>query len=342
MKVAPRQTASFLNAIPPTIRAILLHGSDIGAIAERAGIIARKYATDLDDVFSVTRIDGEQIAGDPSAIGDSAAEIALLGDLRLVLVKGRGAELLEACKLALKRDLSGAFIVVEARETTSKQAIVKLFEAADNAASIGCYADSDADLGQLFRDIMSRDNISVDSDATSIVLQRLGNDRAGSRMEIEKLALMVGPNGNLNSEDVSVALGDSSVLATSDIACAAADGQVDALNRALARAWGEDSNAVMVLRGCQTHFKQLMLAGQGMSRGKSTSQAIKDLRPPVFFKMQDVLARQLRYWSAKHALAAVNRLQDCELQVKSNVPDDRTIAAQCLLGICLRAKALQG
>lgn len=341
MKVTPRQTASFINAIPANIRAVLLHGSDIGAITERASTIAYKYATDLDDVFSVTKIDGERVAGDPAIIGDSAAEIALLGDLRLVLVKGRGTELLEACKLALKSNLSGAFIVVEARETTARHAIVKLFETAENAASIGCYADSDADLGQMLREIMTRDSISVESDAASIILQRLGSDRAGSRMEMEKLALMAGPHGTLTSKNVSEALGDSSVLANSDVACAAADGNVDALNHALARAWGEDTNSVMVLRGCQTHFRQLMLAGQGMSRGKSSSQAIKDLRPPVFFKMQETLARQLRFWSAKSALDAVNRLQDCELQVKSNVPDDRIIAAQCLLGICLRAKALQ-
>jgi DNA polymerase-3 subunit delta len=342
MKVAPRQTTSFLNAIPATIRAILLHGSDVGQISERASLIAKKYSTDLDDVFSVTRIDGETLSNEPSAIADAAVEIALLGDVRLVLVKGRGAELLESCKLALKSDLSGSFIVVEARDTTSRHAIVKLFESADNAASIGCYADGDADIGQLARDIMARDNISMDQDALAIIIRRLGSDRAGSRMEIEKLALMAGPNGKLTGADVSVALGDSGVLVISDVASAAADGQIDALNAALKKAWSEDSNAVMILRGCQTHFRQLMLAGAGIAKGKSNSQAIKDLRPPVFFKMQDVLARQLRYWPAKMALDAVNRLQDCELQVKSGAVDDKTITAQCMLGLCLRAKALKG
>ena len=141
---------------------------------------------------------------------------------------------------------------------------------------------------------------------------------------------------------MSTALGDSSTLVISDIACAVADGQIDGLKRALDKAWSDDSNAIMVLRGSQTHFRQLMLSCQGASRGKSITQAIKDLRPPVFFKMQDILARQARFWSAKTALDAMNRLQDCELQIKSGAPTDRVLAAQCLLGLCLRAKAMRG
>ena len=161
MKVPPRQISTFLRQPPAEIRAALLHGTDAGLIAERSKTLALLYAADPDDVFSVTRLDGDQLVREPGLIADAAASIAMFSDVRLVLVKGRGSDLLEACKLALASDLSASFVVVEASDTTTKHAVVKLFQGADNAAAIGCYEDSDADIVTLIQQIMARNQITI-------------------------------------------------------------------------------------------------------------------------------------------------------------------------------------
>ena len=51
MKVAPRQLSGFLASIPQHIRAVLLHGSDVGLITERGAGIAAQFSDDLDDAF---------------------------------------------------------------------------------------------------------------------------------------------------------------------------------------------------------------------------------------------------------------------------------------------------
>jgi hypothetical protein len=75
MKVATRQIKGFLSAIPQNINAVLLHGNDLGMISEYGAKIAGQVAPDIDDVFSVTRLSGEQVSGDPALIGDSAQSI---------------------------------------------------------------------------------------------------------------------------------------------------------------------------------------------------------------------------------------------------------------------------
>ena len=342
MKVAPRQIQSFLSSIPAPVRATLLHGSDIGLIGERARQIAAHFSDDLDDVFSVTRLDGERLASDPGALGDSAEALAMTAACRLVLVRGRGSEMLESCKLALARNLENAFIIVEASETTTRHALVKLFETSDHAAAIGCYPDEARDIGTLLGEVLAQDNISITDDARAAAITRLGSDRAATRREIEKLALLAGPGGSLTFEDVSMALGDSATLAISDIAMAAADGRVDALERAIDKAWSEQQASVTVLRGSQAHFRQLLQASRAMRHGGSAQQAVKSLRPPVHFRLQDRLTSQLRHWSPETLMDAVNRLQDAELTVKTGSANDTAICAQTLLGLCLRARALRG
>ena len=300
MKVAPRQIQSFLSSIPAPIRATLLHGSDIGLIGERARMIASHFSDDLDDVFSVTRFDGETLTSDPAALGDAAEALAMTADCRLVLVRGRGGEMLESCKLALSRNLENAFIIVEATETTTRHALVKLFETSKLAAAIGCYPDEARDIGALLGEVLAQDNISISEDARAAAITRLGGDRAATRREIEKLALLAGPGGSLNFEDVSIALGDSATLAISDIAMAAADGRVDALERAIDKAWSEQQATVTVLRGSQTYFRQLLQAARAMQTGGSAQQAVRSLRPPVHFRLQDRLTSQLRHLSVIH------------------------------------------
>ena len=337
MKVAPRQIASFLAKPPDEICTILLHGSDAGLRSSRSQKLATLYSDDLDDVFSVTRISGASLANEASKIADAAAEIPMFGT-RLVLVKASGTELLDACKLLLAKPVSNAMVIIDASDTTTKHAVVKLFESSDTAAAIGCYPDNDGDIRQLAQNIFQQDNVSVDRDGLALISSRLGIDHAATRAELEKLALLAGPGGSLTLETISEALGDSAVLAVDDVANAIANGHVRALSNALRKAWLEDANCVMIVRGCQTYFNQLGTLGYAVSAGQSTQNAIRSLRPPVHFKLQHALIRHLKTWQPQRCLDIVNRLQDIEINLKSKTIDNRTLTSQSLLGLCLRAQ----
>ena len=235
MKITPRQINAFMAKPPDNLAAVLFHGNDRGLISERAKKFAQHFSNDLDDVFSVTRLTGDLISGETGLIRDSAAAIPAFGTRRLVLVKGRGTELLAASKLALNDPIDGSIIIVEAIETTTKHAIVKLFENSNSAAAVGCYNDKTDDIRALAISIFSNDNIKVTHNALDIITNRLGSDRASSRSEIEKLALMVGPNGNLDADDVHIALGDNANLAIDDIADALACGSGNTASTIIAK-----------------------------------------------------------------------------------------------------------
>ena len=102
-------------------------------------------------------------------------------------------------------------------------------------ASIGCYADNIGDIRALATSIFAADQVSASRDALDIIVERLGSDRGSSRSEIAKLALMAGPGGKLDADDVRIALGDSALLAIDDIADALASGAVGRLQQALAK-----------------------------------------------------------------------------------------------------------
>ncbi len=337
MKVSPREIASFLAKPPDGIRVILLHGSDSGLRSSRSQQLAALYSDDLDDVFSVTQISGASLSGEPGKIADAAAEIPMFGT-RLVLVKATGTELLDACKLLLAKPKHEAMVIIDASDTNTKHAVVKLFEQSDTAAAIGCYPDNDGDIRLLAQTIFRQDNVSVDRDGLELISSRLGSDHAVTRAELEKLVLFAGPGGTLTLENISEALGDSAVLTVDDVADALASGNVPALSKALRKAWREEANCVMITRGCQTYFKQLGILGYAVLAGQSPQNAVRGLRPPAHFKLQKALIRNLKNWQPQSCMNMVNRLQDIEINIKSKSINDRTLTSQSLLGLCLRIR----
>ena len=86
-------------------------------------------------------------------------------------------------------------------------------------------------------------------------------------------------------------LGDSAKLTIDDIAHALASGAVEKLQQSLQKAWHEDTNAVMIIRGCQSYFQQLGLAGYAMRSGQSAQNAIRSLRPPHISNYKNVCNR---------------------------------------------------
>ena len=337
MKIVSRQIASFLAKPPDNISAILLHGSDSGLRSSRSQQLATLYSDNLDDVFSVTRISGESLGGEPGKIADAAAEIPMFGN-RLVLVKATGTELLNACKILLAKPVNDAMVIIDASNTTTKHAVVKLFETSDTSAAIGCYPDNDSDIQKLAQTIFQQDNVSVDTDGLTLISSRLGSDHAATRTELEKLVLLAGPGGTLTHKIISEALGDSALLTVDDVANAIATGHVPALSKSLRKAWGEEANCIMIVRGCQTYFNQLRMLGYAVQAGQSPQTAVRVLRPPVHFKLQDALIGHLKNWQPQRCMNMVSRLQDIEMNIKSKTIDNRTFTAQSLLGLCLRAQ----
>ncbi len=65
----------------------------------------------------------------------------------------------------------------------------KLFDGHKTAAALQCYPDSARDLGDVVRDALRAEGLSITPDALEDAVSRLGNDRGVTRREIEKLLL---------------------------------------------------------------------------------------------------------------------------------------------------------
>jgi DNA polymerase-3 subunit delta len=342
MKLPPARVAGFIAAPDPAMRALLVYGPDGGLVRERADRLAAGVSPDLKDPFRVAELTAADLAADPARLHDEAAALSLTGGRRLVRVREAGDGLAPLFERFLADPPPGDGVtLVEAGELSARSALRRLFEGARNAAAIACYGDGPRELEGLAREVLGARGISLAPEALEHLRVNLGGDRQVSRQELEKLALMVGDGGRVGLAEAEAAIGDSAALTLEDVVFAAAEGDATGLERALFRAFSEGEAPVSLLRASMRHFQRLHLVGARLAAGASEEEALRVLRPPLFFKRKDSFRRQLRLWPPRRAARQLSALTEAERNAKRTVLPQETVCRDALLRVARAAIAAQ-
>ncbi len=332
MKIATRDIDRFLTSPPANLLVALFYGQDQGLISERSKTLARQYVADLKDPFSVTELTGDNITADPTLLYDSAAAIPAMGEKRLVRVTNITDTATDQVKRLLDQPPDHSVIVMTSESVNTRSKLVKLLDASPMAGTIGCYPDEERQIMALAKEIFSAHNIRVDNDAMSWMVSHLGSDRLMSRSELEKLAVMAGPNGHIPLDMVITALGDSAQIATSHVITAAASGDIRSLGDQFDRAMTDAIAPEAILRAGMSYFLRLFRLTGMMETGLNPSEAVSQHKPPIFFNEKALVTRHLSQWSSQNIIKAIDRLGQAEEQARQGVPA-ATSTAQAMLAI---------
>ena len=172
--------------------------------------------------------------------------------------------------------------------------------------------------------------------------EHLGSDRMLSRSELEKLATYALGAGEVTLEDAEAVVGDGAATTLEDIAFSTADGNTRSLDRALQRAFDEGVNSVAVVRAAQRHFQRLHRAAGEVAAGSAPDQAMKALRPPVFFRRTAAFRGQLQSWNAARLADALEALTEAEIACKTTGVPAEASCRRTLLAIARRSARIQG
>ena len=338
MKVAPRELDGFLKRPPDGLRGVLVYGPDGGKVRETAERLGRTVVGDLSDPFNVTVLSGEEAESDPARLADEAASRSLMGGRRLVRLRDARDKTADALVNALAGPETDTLIVVEAGELKAGTGLRKLFEdkRADLAA-IACYADEARDLARVIRETLEAGGVRIAPDALQLLSERLGSDRMATRIEIDKLALLAGQGGTVDLATAMEAIGDSAALEIDALVSAAADGRPDGIVAGLDRAFRQGESPIRILRQAQGYFQRLHLAAGRAADGRSAADAVKSLRPPVFFKAVDPMTRQVARWTPTALASALARLGQAEIRCKSTGYPDEAECGQALIDVARMA-----
>jgi DNA polymerase-3 subunit delta len=339
MKVQGRGVAAYLRKPDPAARATLLYGPDQGLVRERAEALVRSVVPDAKDPFRIAQLSAADLADDPARLADEAAAIPFFGGRRAIRVTGVGDRQTGAIENFLAAPQGDALVVVEAGDLNPRSTLRRLFEEADNAAAIACYADAPEALEELIEAVLGKAGHRVDAEAIDYLKANLGADRGLTRSELDKLVTYMGTKpATVGLAEARAVVGDSGASAIDDICYAATGGDPAGVEKALGRALSEGEQPVMIVRAAQRHMQRLQVAADAVARGLSAREAVQRLRPPVFFKRALDLQAQLGAWDPTRIQMAIELLTDAEIDCKSTGLPDEAICRSALLRLAGAAR----
>ena len=338
MKFNAGKVAAYLKHPNPSIRAVLIYGTDLGLAHERVALLAKSIVEDLSDPFRVSKLTGSEIKSEPGRLIDEASAQSLIGGERVVLVRLGGEDISKPLLQFLDENIQSSLVIMEAGDLAPRSPVRKLIEKSDNAATIACYSDDLSALSSLIDTVMRENQKLINSEAKDYLLTNLGSDRMVSRGELEKLITYSGGKKEILLDDAIAAIGDNGALSIDEIIYAVADGNRVSLENNLARAFMEGTSPIAVLRAAIRHYQRLHLAVGIIRQGQTSRQAIKLLKPPVLFLFVDRFNRQLDRWSGEKIDRALAVLTDAEINCKTTGLPAEAVCGRALLSLSQAAR----
>jgi DNA polymerase-3 subunit delta len=158
-------------------------------------------------------------------------------------------------------------------------------------------------------------------------------------MELTKLCLYAHGKERIALEDVEAVIGDVSALELDRIADALASGALRELDHTLQRLNDAGTPPARIVATALRHFLTLHALRCEMEVGSGARAAIDAMRPPIYFKRRDAMARQLQAWPLGRIEQAIDRLHGAEMQARTGDRLAMAAVAQTLLHICAHAAA---
>ena len=338
MIVKSHEADRYAASPPKGLLAALVYGPDAGLVQERAEKLLKSVVSDLTDAFNVSDLSEATLLADPARLADEAAAISMMGGRRVVRVRGASNDLAELFEALLDDPKGDALVVIEAGDLAKTSALRKLFDGHKTAAAIQCYPDSVRDLGDVVRDALRAEGLSITPDALEEAVARLGSDRGVTRRELEKLLLYMHGKKQVDLEDVRAVMGDEAE-ARSESACdAAGSGDLAKLDRELERLWVSDTQPAQVIRSAMGHFQKLVQARESAARGESLDVVMKRLRPPVHFSRANAFKAQAQRWNTDRLGEALDMLLEAEVLTRTTAAPAQAVTGRALMNIAAMAK----
>jgi len=327
---------TFIARPDPGRPVVLVFGPDAGLVSERVNALVAAAVDDVNDPFSLVRIEGEELSANPARLVEEAQTIPLFGGRRAVWVKGGSRNIAPAVEQLLALPAFECRVVIEAGDLRRSAPLRTLCERARNAAALPCYADSERDLARLIDNEMRVAGLALAPDARALLVPLLGGDRAASRSEIRKLALYAGGGKEISVDDVVAVVSDASVLALDDLVDSAFAGKPAEVEAHLAKARAAGSAVGSIFFAAQRQVAQLH---RWRSLIESSARFSLDaVQPPLHFRRKNLVDAALRQWTAARLAVAMAELADAVLASRKTPALADGIAERALLSLSVKAR----
>jgi DNA polymerase-3 subunit delta len=314
----------------------LVFGPDAGLVRERAEALVRASIDDPKDPFQLARLDGDDLASEPTRLVEEANTIPLFGGRRAVWVKAGSRNFAPAVEALVAAASPDCRVVIEAgdlahrtlRRSASAPRMSWRCRATPTPKEIWC-ASSTTSCGR-------QASPSHPRRARAGAFARRRPPRLAH--EIAKLALFARGQEQVELDDVMAVVADASTLALDGLIDAAFAGRTNELEVQFGKARTAGTSPGTIVSTALRQVTQLHKARLAVDDGASVSEATGVIQPFVHFSRKAAVEAALRSWTSARLERAMAQLAEALLESRKQAGLADVIAQRTLLSLAVNVR----
>ena len=316
---------------------ILIYGPNEGLIRDHIGKIKSDYLSDVD--FEEVSITGKSLDLNPDTLATSANSISMFNSYKLIILESLKDKNMSELESVIGSAPTQTMLIVKADNLKKTSKLRKLFESNAQCYALACYEDDAKSMMRLIDNFMKENNISIDRDIKNYLMQTLSTDRMISFNELQKISLFYANEDTTpNLEEIKNLLNDASSNNLQKMNESVMYGNTVKSSNILSKLLSEGSNPISILRSLINYLKRVQKVKVEMKKGSNFDNAIKFLRPPLFWKDKDNFQQHCVRWPLNKIVRNLSQLLDAEIDCKTNSKLSNILCERSILTICHEGK----
>ena len=334
MKITSDYFVESLKANFDNINIIFLYGNNLGLVELLYKKTLDVLKININDPFSVSKIDGEQFKDRSWELLDSINTLSMFSEKRFIL--------LDLMHIFITKSIEN--IILKAIETEGnnylllikcgnikQSAFTKHFQNNKNSIIVPCYEEKLKTIYNEISNLFSKHKLYFEDDFINNLTVKFNSDSLNNKMEIEKLDSFLTNNKNVTKDMIFELISSNEDVNFNKVVEYCVNGNVsDSLNY-FERIYDNQNSSITLIKMFVSHFKlieKILLLAQN---NKNFINVIDSIRPPIFFKKKEFVIFQCKVWNLRLINIVLNRLINLEIKCKLNNLMEKTIISQFIL-----------
>ena len=272
----------------------LFHGSNHGKVDDCANLIVdlKKEGKDIEVISLYSE---ELKKGELSKVFDENCSLNIFGTqvlLKLYLNSEKIGK--EFVSLISSYETNNLIVVVKSDQLTPKSQIRSFFEKSESAICVPCYEESDNEKLTYIKNYLKREMIELTVSELNLLSNSLPSQRLIIKNELEKIVILFKKFGRKKSFDFFLShISESLHNDQSKFILSLSSRNTKNFVKNFNSFTNFNADNVKLVSYLHEHFFRLLVVKSKYKEGLDIKDAIKQLKPPVFFKDMDVFEKQV-------------------------------------------------
>lgn len=314
MKVLPSTADQFIkNILKQNIKGIFLYGEDNGVLMHREKELRKSFKD-----FEVIKIDlnGDGNVGD---IFNESFTPSFFSTAKFIHIYSEGEAKLMGIERVLeniKEDFNNFILISVNTSLDSKSKIKKIFEEAENFATIGCYRDDAFTTTPILQNFLKENKLVMEGETVKYIIDLFLGNRALMLVELEKLKTYKGEGRVTLLEVKAIMEGDESGDIFKAINMFFSSQVLDFIKETKNLEYSNIHPSVLLTGIINYSFKLLELAEEVKTLKKNLDIILKEKF--IFFKQIPIIKYHLTMWDVEKLNSLLQNLINLEIDVRKN------------------------